>query len=402
MSEAENLLDQLADGDAAVMMANPETEPHIVIGTDRFITVPAELRRIGVQYDHNIETVMFDCPRYWDGRDLSAMYVYVNYMRSDGGVGMYLAEDVTVDETDENIMHFSWILSGNATKSKGSLSFLVCAKTVDDEGNEVNHWNSELNREMTISEGLEVQEAIINQYPDIITNLLVRMRAVEVYYEDFKRISAETKQYVDDAIANSDVDLTGYATEAYVDGKETLLYEEIGNLSDRVGTNQTNIENIQTDLDGINGHLTSVDQDIETIYGTTENIADYIVEQGTVNVILRGTDNTTPIDAEPMPIKYRVFNSGIKEIFFSQNNKAFVYTEGTKGMYAMFYTNELPFTISKCWCSVSSISVYSSTALSTGVDVTHTVSLSGNGVELFTSGDYHGGYRIINGHMIFE
>ena len=279
MSEAENLLDQLADGDAAIMMANPETEPHIVIGTDRFITVPTELRRIGVQYDHNIETVMFDCPRYWDGRDLSAMRVYVNYMRSDGGVGMYLAEDVTIDETDENIMHFSWILSGNATKSKGSLSFLVCAKAVDGDGNEVNHWNSELNREMTISEGLEVQETIINQYPDIITTLLVRMESVEYYYEDFKRISAETKQYVDEAIASSDANLTGYATEEYVDGKISGVEEYVdGKIS---GVNVT-LESNTGDIASLNGRVGANEVKIESTISQLENVSvDYIVERGT-------------------------------------------------------------------------------------------------------------------------
>jgi len=271
MSEAENLLDQLSGNDAMVTIANPEAEPHIVIGTDRFISVPTELRRIGVQYDHNIETVIFDCPRYWDGRDLSSMHVYVNYMRSDGGVGMYLAEDVTVDKTDENIMHFSWILSGNATKSKGSLSFLVCAKTVDDAGNEVNHWNSELNREMVISEGLEVQEAIINQYPDIITDLLVRMSSVEVYYEDFKRISAETKQYVDDAIANSDVDLTGYATEEYVDGK----------ISDANTTSENAISDLETRVHEADSGL---QQQITNINNDLDNRVDYIVEQGTSDI----------------------------------------------------------------------------------------------------------------------
>ena len=38
-------------------------EQHIIINSDRSITVPTELKNIAVQNDHNIETVMFDCPR---------------------------------------------------------------------------------------------------------------------------------------------------------------------------------------------------------------------------------------------------------------------------------------------------------------------------------------------------
>ena len=64
MSQAEELLDSISVDDIALYTADPETEEHIVVGSDRFITVPNSLKRIGVQYDHNIETVTFDCPRY--------------------------------------------------------------------------------------------------------------------------------------------------------------------------------------------------------------------------------------------------------------------------------------------------------------------------------------------------
>ena len=78
MSTAEQLLDSMNEEQIALYYHDPENESHIVIDTNRFITVPEELRRIAVQHDHNIETVIFDCPRYWDGHDLSKMKIYVN------------------------------------------------------------------------------------------------------------------------------------------------------------------------------------------------------------------------------------------------------------------------------------------------------------------------------------
>ena len=175
MSQADELLKEAA----STRIANPDTEPHIVISHDRYITVPSELEKIGVQYDHNIETVTFDCPRYWDGHDLSTMKIFINYMRKDGVPGSYLAQNVSIDESDETIMHFTWTLSDQATMVKGSLSFLVCAKRTDAEGNLENHWNSELNDEMYISEGLECDETIITSHPDIFTQLLEQMDAYE-------------------------------------------------------------------------------------------------------------------------------------------------------------------------------------------------------------------------------
>lgn len=168
MSKADELLNSLSDEDISLQLVNPETEPHIVIGEDRIVSVPKELQRIAVQYDHDVETVTFDCPRYWDGLDMSKMSIYINYMRKDRYVACYKATDITVDAADSNIMHFDWTISRNVSEVKGELKFLVCIKKGDAEGYEVNHWNSELNNEMYISEGLEVEPSIFDPYPDII------------------------------------------------------------------------------------------------------------------------------------------------------------------------------------------------------------------------------------------
>lgn len=169
MSKADELLNSLSENDISLQLANPETEPHIVIGEDRIISVPEELRRIAVQYDHDVETVTFDCPRYWDGLDMSELSIYINYMRKDRYVACYKATDIVVDNADPNIMHFNWTVSRNVSEVKGELKFLVCIKKGDSEGYEVNHWNSELNTEMYISEGLEVDPSIFDPYPDIIS-----------------------------------------------------------------------------------------------------------------------------------------------------------------------------------------------------------------------------------------
>ena len=158
----------------------PNLEEHIKIGLDRHITVPESLKRIAVQYDHNVETVTFDCPRYWDGHDMSKMTVYINYMRKDRYRDKDLAENVTIDETDNDTIHFTWTLSRNATLYKGELRFLVCIVDLDDKGNEKFHWNSELNTQMYVSEGLECDDAVKELHSDIITDLLLRMDKILV------------------------------------------------------------------------------------------------------------------------------------------------------------------------------------------------------------------------------
>lgn len=169
MSQADELLTNFAASGISLQSADVKSEPHITIDSSRVVSVPKELRRIAVQFDHNVETVTFDCPRYWDGLDMSELSVYINYMRKDREVGSYKATNVTVDSINSNTMHFDWTISRNVSLIKGDLKFLVCIKKADSDGNEENHWNSELNSEMYISEGLEADESIFDDYPDIIS-----------------------------------------------------------------------------------------------------------------------------------------------------------------------------------------------------------------------------------------
>jgi hypothetical protein len=116
MSNVNTLLNSFSDEDISTYTANPETEEHIVIDQDRNIIVPDSLKRIAVQYDHNIETVTFDCPRYWDGHDMSKMVVYINFACPDGVIGSAIATNVYVDEIDPTIMHFDWTIMSETTR----------------------------------------------------------------------------------------------------------------------------------------------------------------------------------------------------------------------------------------------------------------------------------------------
>lgn len=190
MSQADELLDDITEHYAGTSY---DLERHIVIDRNRFIYIPEELKKIAVQFDHMIETITFDCPRFWDEHDMSKMRIYVNYMRSDDEQGADLATNVVVDETDEEIMHFDWTITGHLTEVFGPITFLVCVKKVGDDGTEANHWNSELCTDAYVSRGMECEANIIAHYPGIITSVLARMDYVE------KIATPETMQnYVND------------------------------------------------------------------------------------------------------------------------------------------------------------------------------------------------------------
>lgn len=175
-TKVEELLEGLSDDDNAVYEAGTgDKERHIVIGRDRVIVVPDELKRIAVETDHNIETITFDCPRYWDDKDLSKMSIYINYLRADGDPGSHRATNVVVDETDPELMHFDWTIRGHVSAVAGSLVVLVLAKKTDSTGIERNRWNSEVNREMYVSEGLDTIPEAMTHMPDVVEQLLLQL-----------------------------------------------------------------------------------------------------------------------------------------------------------------------------------------------------------------------------------
>lgn len=233
MSKATDLLNGLTDEQLSLYSTGVGEEPHIIIDENRFITVPDELKRIAVQFDHNIETVTFDCPRYWDNNDLSAMKLYINYILPDGTPGSYIVNDVTAEGS---VMHFTWTVSSNVTREYGNITFLVCAKKTEGD-KEINHWNTELCRDMYVSEGLNTEEHIAMENTDLITQLLLRMDAVEkinVQAGEMQTLYENTQAVADTAevVKNEALDASDYIKNSYAPAIKGKASGEIVRVDD--------------------------------------------------------------------------------------------------------------------------------------------------------------------------
>lgn len=285
MSQASELLNKLPEGQKYEM--NDDYEAHIVIEADRHIKVPEALRKIAVQFDHNVETVTFDCPRYWDNLDMSEMTVYINYIRPDRVRGMYLAKDVKIDDEDQSMMHFTWTLSRTATLEKGKLRFLVCIKKLDADGNEENHWNSKLNDEMEVQEGLECEDAVNAMHSDIITDLLLRMDKILVATTPILDTTLTERGLAADAKSTGDriKELTSQKTNqadfiTEVSNRlnaDKLLESRINSLvkvSDDDTEGNTELLDIRIDIDGVE-HSTAGD----AIRGQINDLKSKLAEQ---------------------------------------------------------------------------------------------------------------------------
>ena len=104
-----------------------------------------------------------------------------------------------------------------------------------------------------------------NVYDNVTDFVIAAMDSVDVSDElsdYYKKSETYTKEEVDTAVSNVTVDLTGYATETYVDNKADAL-------SSSVATNATNITSLNSAVTTINQTLEGIDKSPRVTYDAT-------------------------------------------------------------------------------------------------------------------------------------
>ena len=190
----------------AASEAEPVNDIFTVNPESRTITVPDTEKIFGVFSDGNTERKHFRCPKVvGDNIDLSTMHLYINYQNANGDKYPYLVEDI---RTDGDYITFSWLIGPDVVAYKGQIKFIVCAKRGDGT---IPEWNTTL-AEGTVLEGLEATDEVVERNPDIITQLLNRMREVE------KIATKEAMQeYVNTYLTEHPVEIDETLTNPYKD-----------------------------------------------------------------------------------------------------------------------------------------------------------------------------------------
>ena len=139
-----------------------ETPVCIIDPETRTITVPPEYQLLGVESDEKVERLYFQCPKIvGDNVDLSQLILFINYQNAGQEIDAYKITDV---ETDGDNITFSWLLDRKVTAyrttQQNKLGFSFCAQKADEDGTLTQEWNTTINTECSVLEGLEAQEHI--------------------------------------------------------------------------------------------------------------------------------------------------------------------------------------------------------------------------------------------------
>jgi hypothetical protein len=132
-----------------------------------------------IRGSHNSERFSFDFPRYIECQDLTQCNkVEVHFINTgnETNKGARPIEDVRVVEGENDKITFSWLIDGECTKYAGSLSFVIHFK-IEEDGKLKYKYPTGIFKGITINDGIDNGEAIIEDYNDIITEWMAEIEA---------------------------------------------------------------------------------------------------------------------------------------------------------------------------------------------------------------------------------
>ena len=137
----------------------------------RKITIPSRIKNLGVESDADVKRLYFKIQKQYGEMDFTKADIRINFANANGEGDYYPVADKQVEG---GTVTFSWLVGRNATEYKGDVCFIVCAKISDIEGIVKKEFNTTL-ASLPVLEGKETTQQIVQQYPDIIEQILKRL-----------------------------------------------------------------------------------------------------------------------------------------------------------------------------------------------------------------------------------
>lgn len=168
----------MSQADELLSMLSAESDNVLTIDNDlRTINIPSSIKFLGVESDEAVVRLYFSMPRMYGEIDLSEFSVRINYLNANNIGDVYFVDDATIG--DDSIT-FSWLIGRNAVAYKGTVRFIICLKLFDEEGALTKEFNTTVSS-LPVLEGLETSELVIEQNPEVIESILLRLNKIEKY-----------------------------------------------------------------------------------------------------------------------------------------------------------------------------------------------------------------------------
>ena len=179
---------------------------HCAIDVDkRKISIPREIRFFATQYEHDVNTIIFECDRYVRDVDLltqAGVIEFINGSMKTGNVGFYPITEIDSSRPDK--IAFTWRIYNDTTQIAGPLYFAVRFYSINDQGTSFLHNFVTLPATTMILDTLDTES---NPNLEIVPSLLA------AWLEKMNQISSEADSAINAVLESAKL------AEAYAQGR---------------------------------------------------------------------------------------------------------------------------------------------------------------------------------------
>lgn len=155
---------------------------HSIYDTDAHFKIDAKSREIAslatskirlMQGDHNSERFTFEIPLSIEGHNMSEVdKIEIHYTNTDSQTketskDVYKVEDEQISPSAPDVLIFSWLISRNATKYAGNLSFRITFKCLTGSTLEYS-WSTAEIEGASIGRGQDNGESVLTTHSDVL------------------------------------------------------------------------------------------------------------------------------------------------------------------------------------------------------------------------------------------
>lgn len=293
---------------------------HSVYDTDSHFTINPVTRAIRkdsstktklMQYDHNSERFTFEIPRYVDGHDMSLCdKIEIHWINIDSknsqnhNEDVYPVTDMQISPNGDDVVIFSWLISGKSTQLAGSLNFLIRFSCVDDDGTIEYAWNTDIFTSVNVPNGICNTETVVEMYSDTLeawrNELFGIAGTVEAQIQAIENAGSTAVSSVQSAESTGKSNIQSSATEAVksIQDAEAEALENIGTGVDETFTQSGKAADAAATgkaIDELNEDLADISRDLSCSQVLNKMTSeDFSVTEGYIRI--DGTINTGTTD----------------------------------------------------------------------------------------------------------
>ena len=323
------------------------THTDIVIDSDAYFEIDPITRSIKnmtpskisvMQNDHNSERFTFSIPRYVEGHDMMTSdkvevhYINVDSTTKEQTTGIYEMPDLKIESGDTEKVTCSWLLSHNATKYAGKLTFLVRFVCFVGDTTEIDYaWNTAIFDGISVGQGLDVSDETLDEYADIIEAWKKELEAqihvwiddsvasqgdlqqIQTNKENIETLTAdqnELKTRVDNLLASETEDgelidvRVGYDGKTYDTAGEAVR-EQIKDLNKKHTEDIERITLSEADIDELQGAMI-----VSTVEGESIHVTDSAKARFKGLKLFGKTNQKRSSGKNKIPAKYSISSEG--------------------------------------------------------------------------------------------